>query len=186
MLIRRMQTSDVKAVAALARSNYDGVLAEYHSAPVVAWFRAEVTAASLRQEMEWKRVFVVEDAGEVIATGALAAFGSPEEPRHVVSQFYVRLDRQSSGVGTHLLGHLIAVAVDLGADILHVPSSRNAVRFYGRAGFVVDDLQPSADLEITWMTRPVRVSQRSLSSTSPSSTSPSPTSSSSGSDPRGA
>ena len=31
MLIRRMQTSDVKAVAALARSNYDGVLAEYHS-----------------------------------------------------------------------------------------------------------------------------------------------------------
>jgi len=36
MLIRRMQTSDVKAVAALARSNYDGVLAEYGAAVLVA------------------------------------------------------------------------------------------------------------------------------------------------------
>ena len=181
MLIRHMQASDVEAVAALARSNYEGVLAEYHSPPVVARFRAEVTVESLRQQMEWKHVFVVEDAGEVIATGALADFGSHEEPKHVVSQFYVRPDRQSRGVGKYLLGHLIAVAADLGADILHVPSSRNAVRFYGRAGFVVDDLQPSADLEITWMTRPVRVSQRPPSSTSssPSSASPSP-----GPDPR--
>jgi GNAT superfamily N-acetyltransferase len=169
MLIRRMQASDVKAVADLALRSYDGVLAEYHSPPVVARFRNEVTVESLLQQMEWKRLFVVEDAGEVIATGAVANFDSPEEPKHVVSQFYVRPDRQSRGVGKHLLGHLIAVAADLGADILHVPSSRNAVRFYGRAGFVVDDLQPSADLEITWMTRPVRVSQRPSSSTSSSS-----------------
>jgi hypothetical protein len=36
---------------------------------------------------------------------------------------------------------------------LHVPSSRNAVNFYKKMGFVEDIVQNDIKDEITWMTR---------------------------------
>ncbi len=38
------------------------------------------------------------------------------------------------------------------AKSFHVPSSLNAVGFYEKIGFVVDEMQPDKDDEITWMT----------------------------------
>jgi GNAT superfamily N-acetyltransferase len=155
VLIRRLQESDIDAVVGLTRGNYDGVLAEYHSATVLAAFRAEITPQALREQMTWKRMFVVEEAGQVIATGSLADFGTPGEPRHVVSQFSVRRDLHRRGVGTRLLDHLVETAREAGADSLHVPSSRNAIPFYAHAGFTVDGLQPDEAVEITWMSLPL-------------------------------
>ena len=126
MLIRRMKDQDVEAVVELALANYDGVMAEHHSAEIIAGFRADVTPPSFRDQMAWKQVFVAEEAGEVVATG------------------------------TRLLAHIAEVAKSTGADRLHVPSSRNAIGFYERAGFSVDNAQPDAAIEITWMTMQLR------------------------------
>jgi hypothetical protein len=41
--------------------------------------------------------------------------------------------------------------VEKGAELFHVPSSRNAVGFYSCIGFEVDENQPDSDDEITWM-----------------------------------
>jgi GNAT superfamily N-acetyltransferase len=98
-------------------------------------------------------VFVVERNGQIIATGALADFGSPENPKHTVSQFFVRPDLHRQRIGTVLLAYLTDLAEHEGIRQLHVPSSRNAIAFYGHAGFVADSDQPSADDEITWMTK---------------------------------
>lgn len=155
MLIRRMRDGDVEAAVALALACYDGVLAEHHSAEVLAGFRAEVTPEAFREQMSWKEAFVAEEDGEVVATGALADFGEPGAPRYAVSQFYVRPDRHGRGVGALLLEHIVAQARESGAPSLHVPSSRNAVPFYARAGFGVDAEQPDAAVEITWMTLPL-------------------------------
>ena len=156
MLIRRMEDRDVEPVVELALANYDGVMAEHHSAEILAGFRADATPQSFRDQMAWKQVFVAEEAGDVVATGALADFGSAGAPKHTVSQFYVRSEFHGRGIGTRLLAHIAEAANSAGADRLHVPSSRNAIGFYERAGFSVDSGQPDAALEITWMTKPLR------------------------------
>ena len=156
MLIRRMEDRDVESVVELARANYDGVMAEHHSVAILAGFRADVTPQFFRDQMAWKQVFVAEEVGEVVATGALADFGSPGALKYAVSQFYVRSDVHGRGIGTGLLAHICEAASSSGADRLHVPSSRNAIGFYERAGFTVDGGQPDAAIEITWMTMPLR------------------------------
>ena len=129
MLIRLMEDRDVEPVVELALANYDGVMAEHHSAEIVAGFRADVTPQSFRDQMAWKQIFVAEEAGEVVATGALADFGNPGSPKYTVSQFYVRADVHGRGIGTRLLAHIGETAKSTGADRLHVPSSRNAIGF---------------------------------------------------------
>jgi GNAT superfamily N-acetyltransferase len=156
MLIRRMNDHDVEPVVELALANHDGVMAEHHSAEILAGLRADVTPQFFRDQMAWKQVFVAEEAGEVVATGALADFGSPGAPKYTVSQFYVRSDVHGRGIGTRLLAHIGEAANSTGADRLHVPSSRNAIGFYERAGFTVDSGQPDAAIEITWMTMSIR------------------------------
>ena len=156
MLIRRMRDDDAEPVVELALANYDGVMAEHHTAEILAGFRADVTPQLFRDQMAWKRVFVTEEAGEVVATGALVDFGSPGSPKYTVSQFYVRSDVHGRGIGTGLLAHICEAASSTGADRLHVPSSRNAIGFYEHAGFSVDSAQPDAAIEITWMTMPLR------------------------------
>jgi len=51
------------------------------------------------------------------------------------------------------LTHLINLADGEGVQLLRVPSSRNAIPFYERAGFIQDTEQPDSDAGITWMTR---------------------------------
>jgi GNAT superfamily N-acetyltransferase len=150
-----MRDSDVDAAVELTLANYDGVLAEHHSAEVLAGLRAELTPEFFRDQMTWKQVFVAEDEGQVVATGALADFGTSDAPKYTVSMFFVRSDLHRHGIGSRLLDHLTAAAVETGADKLHVPSSHNAIPFYVHAGFAVDTLQPDAEQEITWMTKPL-------------------------------
>jgi GNAT superfamily N-acetyltransferase len=150
-----MQDSDIDAVVELALTNYDGVMAQHHSAEILAGFRADLTPQFFRDQMGRKQVFVVEEAGDVVATGALSDFGTGAEPKYTVSQFYVRSDRHAQGIGKRLLSHLVQAALQSGSDALHVPSSRNAVGFYERAGFAVDVSQPDTAIEITWMTKPL-------------------------------
>jgi len=89
-----MQEGDIASVESLMLRNWDEVLPLHHSPQIVAHFRAEVSSGWLKRQMERKRVFVVERDGEIIATGALANFGSLEKPKHTVSQFFVRPDAQ--------------------------------------------------------------------------------------------
>ena len=156
MLIRRMKDHDVEPAVDLALASFDGVMAAHHTAEILAGFRVEVTPQLFRDQMAWKQVFVAEEVGEVVATGALADFGSPGSPKYTVSQFYVRSDVHGRGIGTGLLAHICEAASSTGADRLHVPSSRNAIGFYERAGLTVDNAQPDAAIEITWMTMSLR------------------------------
>ena len=166
MLIRPMQLGDVETVVNLALANYDGVLAEHHSAEVLAELRVDVTADSLRERMTWKRVFVVEHAGRVVATGSPCGLRLVvSTPKHTVSHFYVDPAFQARGVGRLLLAQLTQVARDAGADTLHVPSSRNAIGFYEHLGFAVDLVQPDTAIEITWMTLPLADTHRTGAST---------------------
>jgi predicted N-acetyltransferase YhbS len=153
MDIQRLAKEDIPAVVELTLRAYDEVMAPHHTPDVLAKFRAEITPQSLERQMGWKHILVAKCDGQPVATGAIANFGTREQPRLCVSQFYTRPDLQGQGIGTALMNQLLAHVHALGSPVCHVPSSRNAITFYERFGFVPDEAQPDADDEITWMTK---------------------------------
>ena len=156
MLIRRMTKADADAVAALIGRSYDRVLVHYHSPELIARFREHATPESLIEQLGRKEVYVIEDAGRIVATGGLGWFD--EEPAAAsdrrITNLFVAVDLMGNGVGRVLLDHLVKLARAQDAPALRVASSRSAVGFYERAGFNIDAVPPNTDEpEITWMTK---------------------------------
>jgi GNAT superfamily N-acetyltransferase len=165
MLIRRMTGADAEEVSALIERSYDRVLVHYHSPELIAHFREHATPESLIEQLGRNEVFVVEDAGRIVATGGLGWFDDPGLPSDEqaavfenaadrrVSNLFVAVDLIGRGIGRTLLDHLVRLAQAEGAVRLHVASSRNAVSFYERAGFRLDPDTANEVPEITWLLR---------------------------------
>jgi N-acetylglutamate synthase-like GNAT family acetyltransferase len=146
-----MNQEDAESVAHLIAKAFDEVIIKYHSPLIVEKFKGQNTPEHLVQQMQWKEVYVVEEDGEIIATGALANFGNKDFPKFSLSNFYVKPELHRHGVGRELFAELYRRAIELGVEELHVPSTRNGVRFYERMGFSVDTAQDDLEDEITWM-----------------------------------
>ena len=167
MLTRPMTDADAEEVSALILRSYDRVLVHYHSPEMLARFREHATPESLIEQLGRKEVFVVEDAGRIVATGGLGWFDDLARLRaerakvdeHAadrrVSNLFVAVDLIGRGMGRRLLDHLVRLAASEGTQHLRVASSRNAVSFYERAGFALDPDPPGDIPEITWLVRPV-------------------------------
>jgi predicted N-acetyltransferase YhbS len=156
MLIRHMTPADAEAVSALIDRGYDQVLAHYHSPELIRRFREHTTPESLREQLSRKDVYVVEDGGRIVATGGVGQWDDEKGgPDRRVTNLFVAVDLIGRGIGRMLLDHLETLACGEGATSLHALSSRSAVSFYQRAGFLLDDPQPATAGEITWMTKPL-------------------------------
>jgi GNAT superfamily N-acetyltransferase len=153
MDIRLITEGDLTEVTSIMRRNWDEVISRHHSPSIVEMFRSQVSEESLKEQMYWKRIYVAELDGEVIATAALADFGSPENPKPSISNIFVRPDFHGQGIGRGLIEFLCDIAAREGVTSIHVPSSKNAFGFYQKVGFTKDAVQPSEAEEITWMTR---------------------------------
>ena len=153
MKIRPIIEKDIPIVVDLMLQNYDKVMPNYHSPGILEKSRLKVTYDQIRAQMKWKQIFVVESEGEVIATAALANFGTPEIPKHSVSNVFVKIDHQNQGIGKLLMEHLFHSARNNDVKLLHVPSSLNAISFYQNVGFIKNEDQPDSADEITWMTK---------------------------------
>jgi N-acetylglutamate synthase-like GNAT family acetyltransferase len=151
--IRPIVEKDIPSVVALILQNLDEVMPKYHSLKVLAKTKLKMTPDQFRAQIKWKQIFVIESEGEIIATGALANFGTSETPKHCVSNVFVKVDRQNQGVGKFLMEHLFYSARTNQIEILHVPSSLNAVPFYQHLGFIRNEAQPDLADEVTWMTK---------------------------------
>ena len=156
MKIRLADENDVNGIKKLIDKNFDEIIAEYHSQTVVDKFKNYNSIESLKAQLRWKTVYVACSKDLVAATGAFANFGTEENPKYSVSNFYVLPDLHKKGIGTEIMKILIAKAMEKSAKTLHVPSTRNAVPFYEKCGFAVDDIQPETEDEITWMTMRIK------------------------------
>ena len=152
MKIRKMKSKDVTIVAELIKRNFDEIMSQYHSNEVIEIFKNLNTREKLLSQMDWKEIYVVEINDEVVATGALANFGNGETPKYSISNFFVKPELHGQGIGRKLFSHLLEVFKSKNVKYLHVPSSRNAVKFYEKMGFVQDLEQKDLHDEITWMT----------------------------------
>jgi len=152
MNIRKMEETDINYVYELIEKNLDGIMSEYHSKNVIEMFKNHNNPDSLRNQMKWKEIFVIENGKEIIATGALANFGSNDLPKYSISNFYIKLEYHFKGIGKKLFSHLLDLAKTKNVSTLHVPSSRNAIRFYEKMGFTEEEIQNDSKDEITCMT----------------------------------
>ncbi len=152
MIIRPANKEDIVYIRLLLERNFDEVMSKHHSKEILDKFKAHNTCDNLLLQLSWKRIYVAEDNGRIIATGSFANFGTEETPKYSVSNFYVLPEFHNKGIGKLLITKLVEDAVAKNAPELHVPSSRNAVGFYNKMGFETDKEQPDLSDEITWMT----------------------------------
>ncbi|MDR2505686.1 MAG: GNAT family N-acetyltransferase [Oscillospiraceae bacterium] len=144
--------SHIFGIKCLLTRNFDEVLSKAHSPEIVKKFKEELSTENLTLQLSRKKVYVMVDDATVIGTGAFANFGTREQPKWSVSNLYVLPENHRQGIGKQLIERLIQDAQYESAKELHVPSSRNAVGFYQKMGFVIDSAQPDFADEITWMT----------------------------------
>lgn len=152
--IRRAEAGDIETMAAIIADNFDHAMPE-HSPAVREHCRRNCAAEMLERQLTWKIAFVILLDNVIAGTGALANFGTAEAPKWSVSNFFIRVDRHGRGLGRTLLHKLFDEALKSGVEDLHVPSSRTAIKFYQKYGFVQAEVQPPEDqkLEITWLIR---------------------------------
>ena len=152
MKIRKATSKDLGQIKLLIDRNFDETMSKFHSKSIIDKFKSHNTLESLSSQLSWKTIYVVEQAGEIIATGAFANFGSSDKPKYSISNMFTLPEFHSKGVGRFLAQQLIQDAKNKNADSFHVPSSRNAIAFYEKMGFTIDEVQTDKADEITWMT----------------------------------
>ena len=152
MKIRKLESVDIPFVAELIKRNFDEVIIKHHSFHIIEDFKSRNTTDKIEKQMKWKEIFVVELNGEIVATGALANFGNVEIPKYSISNFFVKPELHSQGIGRKLFNHLFELFRSKNVKDLHVPSTRNGLRFYEKMGFIKDLEQNDLHEEITWMT----------------------------------
>jgi GNAT superfamily N-acetyltransferase len=155
MVIREMDVGDVENVINILNKNYNEVMHNYHSKEVIEEFKLYNSSASWHNQLRWKNIFVVEENGALVATGAIANFGSLKTPRYAISNFFVLPEMHRMGVGTLLFKYIFEFAKCKGIKSLHVPSSRTGIEFYKKIGFKIDEVQDDIKNEITWMSMPI-------------------------------
>lgn len=156
MIVRKIEEKDIECVSSLMTRNFDEVMSKYHSIDIIEKFKNHNTPEEIRTQMYWKEIFVIEDENIIIATGALANFGDAESPKYCVSNLYVKPELHNKGLGRLLFERILKTAKEKGTDFLHVPSSRNAIGFYEKMGFITNEIQNDTADEITWMTMNVQ------------------------------
>jgi ribosomal protein S18 acetylase RimI-like enzyme len=152
MIIRPAIKDDIIYIRMILERDFDEIMSKYHSKEILDKFKAHNSYDNLVSQLSWKRIYVAEKNGQIIATGSFANFGTSDSPKHSVSNLYVLPEFQNMGIGKLLVTKLIEDAIEENALEIHVPSSRNAVGFYKKMGFESDKEQPDLLDEITWMT----------------------------------
>jgi hypothetical protein len=92
MIITPLTEEDVPSVSDLIQRNLDEVMAKHHSPAILERFRAEVTPQAMKSQIRWKHFLVVRLASQIVATGAVANFGTKDAPRCSRSMFFVQPD----------------------------------------------------------------------------------------------
>ena len=147
--IHQAQPCDVDAIHRIANENQAAILSRVHGEAAMRLAYEESTKDALLRQLGWKHVLVAKVANEVVGTAALANFGRDGVDRWCVSNVYVDMRLHRKGIGKGLVEAVIGLARARGAAKIEVPSSRNAIAFYSRFGFVVSG--PEASDEVSWL-----------------------------------
>ena len=151
--IRRAHDADIEAIKLIIDRNFDEIISKHHSPKVILNFKQHNSVENLKSQMLWKKIYVATENGKVVGTGAFVNFGTNDMPKYSISNLYVLLELHGKKIGTKIVDVLLSQAKEADTPTFHVPSSQNAISFYQKHGFMIDEIQPDIEDEITWMTK---------------------------------
>lgn len=152
MWIRELEEKKIPAVIELISRNLEEVMSNHHSYNVIEKIKRNISIESIQEQLKWKKIYLVESPTSIIATGAIENLGTKDSPKYCISDFYVSPDLHRHGFGNYLL-HFLISELKRRKDVIYVyvASSRNAVEFYKKNGFLQSEIQDDDENEIVWM-----------------------------------
>jgi predicted N-acetyltransferase YhbS len=139
MIIDRFQASQAEEVAELIKRNLLEITSQYYSPEYVASLIEHHSPMQLLKKDRTQRIFVAIEDGDVIGTGTLVNFGTPETPSYFGTAIFVALELHKNGIGRQLMQKIEEAALDLGADKITVRAAINARQFYEKLGYTYRD-----------------------------------------------
>lgn len=151
MQVRKAKEDDLERIHSLLCRNFDNVLAKHHSEKVMQKYRTDNSPENLTNQLQWKTIYVAEQDGDIVGTGAFANMGVVAYPKYTVSNLFVSPEKHAKGIGRAIFQQIVADAKRNGGSDLHARATTNSVGFFLKMGFVVDTEQPDEEDEITWL-----------------------------------
>lgn len=151
MQVRKAKEDDLERIHLLLCRNFDEVLAKQHSERIIHKYRTENSPENLANQLQWKTIYVAEQNGDIVGTGAFANMGVVAYPKYTVSNLFVAPDKHNQGIGRAIFEQLLSDAKRNGDADLHARATANSVGFFLKMGFVVDSEQPDEEDDITWL-----------------------------------
>lgn len=151
MQVRKAKEDDLERIHDLLCRNFDEVLAKQHSERIINKYRTENSPENLANQLQWKTMYVADQNGEIVGTGAFANMGVVGYPKHTVSNLFVAPEKHNQGIGRAIFEQLLSDAKRSGGSDLHAKATAGSVGFFLKIGFVVASEQPDAYDDITWL-----------------------------------
>lgn len=151
MQVRKAKEEDLERMHSLLCRNFDEVLAKQHSERIIHKYHTENSPENLANQLQWKTIYVAEQNGDIVGTGAFANMGVVAYPKYTVSNLFVAPEKHNQGIGRAIFEQLLSDAKRNGGSDLHAKATANSVGFFLKLGFVVDSEQPDKDDDITWL-----------------------------------
>lgn len=136
--IRDASADDLAAILALIDADPISASRPGHSGVVSGRVRDAFAAIAADPR---QRLFVLDDAGEVVGTLQLSCLPGLARDglwRAIIESVHVRAERRGQGLGEQLVRHAEAVARGLGCGVVQLSSDKrrtDAHRFYARLGY---------------------------------------------------
>ena len=146
MIIRRLKEEDAQAVSGLIITTIRISNVRDYPAELMEELVKTQTPKHVLERASWTHFYVAEEAGEIIACGAIGPFWGREDESSLFSIF-VHPDHQGKGIGRAIVETLERDEFALRAKRIEIPASITGLPFYRKLGYDFKDGNEEIDEE---------------------------------------
>ena len=146
MIIRRLKEEDAQAVSRLIITTIRISNVGDYPAELMEELVKTQTPKHVLERASWTHFYVAEEAGEIIACGAIGPFWGKEDESSLFSIF-VHPDQQGKGIGRAIVETLERDEFALRAKRIEIPASITGLPFYRKLGYDFKDGNEEIDEE---------------------------------------
>ena len=146
MIIRRLKEEDAQAVSGLIITTIRISNVRDYPAELMEELVKTQTPKHVLERASWTHFYVAEEAGEIIACGAIGPFWGREDESSLCTIF-VDPDYQGKGIGRAIVEKLEQDEFALRARRIEIPASITGLSFYQKMGYSFKDGKSEIDEE---------------------------------------
>mgnify|MGYP004648339049 CR=1 FL=1 len=144
--IRRVRPEDLEELTALVQRTLSHSLADHYDPAFIERHRQMHTIEYLTGQSREGRMHVARDnaSGRIIGTATIESFWG-EPTTGILLSIYVLPELQGKGIGRAMVKALEHDAEELHFERIAIFAYRNAIPFYERLGYALDDSRPAPE-----------------------------------------